>query len=234
MKVKTVGVLGGMGIDVTAELLTRIIDITGAKKEQDNIPVIINHNPRIPDRTQAIISGGEDPLPLLKSSLEVLVKAGADFLAIPCNTAHYYYDKMQRDTPVPIIHMIKETVGKSLITKKNLKVVGLLATTGTVNTGLYQNEFEKKDIKVIFPDDKDQGIAMNSVMEIKSRGDMDDIKKRLVRIALKLINRHADIIIIGCTDISLLIKEDSLEVPVIDALQVLAERVVQMALENKV
>lgn len=230
MNEKILGILGGMGIDVTAEFLARIIDITGAKKEQDNIPIIINHNPKIADRTQAIVYGGEDPLPLLKSSLEVLVKAGVDFIAIPCNTAHYYYDKMQRDTPVPIIHMIKEVVAKCLTIRKDVKAVGLLATTGTVNTELYQNKFVERDIKVILPDDNDQAVVMNSIMRIKSRVDIEDVKKRLIGIAHELIACHARIIVIGCTDISLIIKEDDLEVPIVDSLSVLADRTVQMAL----
>lgn len=109
-----------MGIDVTAELLTRIIDLTGVQKERDNIPVVINHNPKIPDRAQAIAYAGENPLLALKTSLDLLVKAGVDFVAMPCNTAHYYYDEIQKHTPVPIINMIEVVVEKSLSIKKIL------------------------------------------------------------------------------------------------------------------
>ena len=112
MNTKRVGILGGMGIDVTAELLTRIINATNAKREQDHIPIIINHNPKIPDRTQAILYGGENPVPFLKTSLDLLVKAGVDFIAIPCNTFHHWYDEMQKHISVPIIHMINRVVEK--------------------------------------------------------------------------------------------------------------------------
>ena len=94
------GILGGMGVDVTAELLRRIIDATGAAREQDNLPLVVDHNPTVPDRTEAIVRGGANPLPAMKASLARLVQAGADFIAIPCNTAHHYYTQLQAATPV--------------------------------------------------------------------------------------------------------------------------------------
>ncbi len=233
MNWKTAGILGGMGIDVTAELLTRIIDATGAEKEQDHIPVIINHNPKIPDRTQAIVYGGEDPLPLLKSSLEVLTKAEVAFIAIPCNTAHYYYDAMQEATSIPIIHMLKEVVNKCLSIKSDLKNVGVMATKGTVNTGLYQKLFLEKKVNVILPNKNDQEIVMNNIMRIKARENLTNVTRDFVRIANELISYKAEIIILGCTDISLAIKDGDLEVPIVDSLSVLAEKVVNLALRSK-
>ena len=230
MKEKIAGILGGMGIDVTAELLTRIIDATVAAKEQDHIPVIINHNPKIPDRTRAIVYGGEAPLPLLKSSLEMLTKAGVDFIAVPCNTVHYWYDEMQKHVSVPIIHMIGEVVEKSLSIKNGLKKAGLLATTGTVKIGLYQGMFAEKGIKVILPNDDDQTVVMKNIMRIKAREALSDIRQDFVRIAQGLIARNAEIIVIGCTDISLAMKDGDLEAPIVDSLSVLAEKTVHMAL----
>lgn len=218
-----------MGIDVTAELLTRIIDITGAKREQDNIPIIINHNPQIPDRTQAIVHGKGDPLPSLKSSVEVLTKAGVDFIAIPCNTAHYYYDRIQENCPVPIIHIIKEAAKACLTIKPSVESVGLLASTGTVNTGLYQSEFTARRVQLICPNQEDQTLVMNNIMRIKSREDLSSISKDFVRIARELISRNAEIILIGCTDISLALKDVDLDVPVVDALSALASKVVDLA-----
>ena len=229
MREKIIGILGGMGVGVTAELLHRIIDLIGAKTEQDNFHIIINHNPKIPDRTRAILYGGESPLPLLKSSLQALIKTGVDFIAIPCNTVHYYYDVIQRDVPIPIIHMIKEVVEKTLLVKRELKVAGLLATTGTVRVGLYQNEFVKKHVKVILPEENEQNIVMHSIMEIKSRVNSNKVKGQIIEIAGKLIDRQAEVIIIGCTDISLVVNDGDLNVPMVDSLQVLTEKTVSMA-----
>jgi len=226
---KIPGVLGGLGIDVTAEFLARVIDATGAEKEQENIPMIINHNPAVPDRTSAILYDTEDPLPSLKSSLEVLEKAGAGFIAIPCNTAHYYYDALQEHVSVPIIHMVREVALRILTLDKPAGCTGLMATTGTVRTGLYQKQFKSKGIDILLPDGDDQDRIMKNIMVIKSRRNTSAIRQEFIRDAKKLADRGARAIVVGCTDISLAIKDGDVHVPIIDSLSVLAEKTVQMA-----
>ena len=230
---KTIGILGGMGIDATAELLTKIIDATGAKREQDNLRVVIEHNPKIPDRTQAIVGGGESPLAAIKASLDVLERAGADFIAIPCNTAHHYFDEMQEHSPLQIIHIIEEAVASSLRAKGDLKSAGILATTGTVNSGLYQSRFAVRGVDVVLPDEKEQAVVMDTIMALKSREDRREAKKRLVSTARTLIQHGAELIVISCTDISAAMKDDDSDVPTVDALQALAEKAVEMARQGR-
>ena len=127
--------------------------------------------------------------------------------------------------------MIKEVVEKTLLVKRELKVAGLLATAGTVRVGLYQNEFVKKHVKVILPEEDEQNIVIHSIMEIKSRVNSNKVRDQIIEIAGKLIDRQAEVIIIGCTDICLVVKGSDLDIPVVDSLQVMTEKVVSIALK---
>lgn len=226
------GILGGMGIDVTAALLERIIDRTPAAREQEHLPLIINHNPRIPDRTAALLDGGEDPLPHLVRSLAMLERAGAAFIAIPCNTAHHYYDAMREAVSVPIIHMLRETALRCLETAPGLRCAGLLATSGTVRTGLYQRCFAEHDVEVLSPADALQAEVMGHIMDIKARKPVEPLRAGFASVAEHLVQRGAEVIILGCTDISLAVRAEDCQVPVVDSLSVLADTVVQWAQEG--
>ena len=136
---------------------------------------------------------------------------------------------MQQHCPVPIIHIIKEAVKVCLTIKPSVESVGLLASTGAVNTGLYQREFTARSVQLICPNQEDQTVVMNNIMRIKARDDLNSISKDFVRIAQELISRNAEIILIGCTDISLALRDDDLDVPVVDALSALASKVVHLA-----
>jgi aspartate racemase len=226
---KKAGVLSGMGPEVTSEFIRRIMAITEAEKDQDHIPLIINHNPTIPDRTEAILHKGKNPVPELKSSLELLVKAGADFIVIPCNTAHYYYEQMQKSVPVPIFHIIRETVKKSLFLKKGLKTAGLLATSATVKTGIYQKEFSAEKVKVKTLSEKLQQMVMNAIIDIKAGRNKSTAKDKMLQAGQELMNSGAEIIIVGCTEISLVVKQEDFKIPLVDSLQVLAEKTIEEA-----
>jgi len=136
-KPKIIGILGGMGPQATVDLYNEIIRQTPIKEEQDHLPIIIFSNPKVPDRTKALIAGGEDPLPHLIYSARVLEKAGADFIIIPCNTAHHYLPQMQKAVSIPILNMIAETADFIKQRYPQKKRVGLLATTGTIKVGIY-------------------------------------------------------------------------------------------------
>jgi aspartate racemase len=131
---KVIGVLGGMGPSATADFYQKIIRATPAKGDQDHLQVLIFSNPHIPDRTAAIRGDGPDPLPALVKSAEVLVRGGADFLTIPCVTAHFCYEALQRAVHVPILHLIGETVTAVLREYPGLHCLGLLATSGTLES----------------------------------------------------------------------------------------------------
>ena len=125
MKKKTIGILGGMGPLATADLFEKIIAHTRAARDQEHLRVLIDSNTRIPDRTAAILQGGEDPAPELRSSARGLERQGAELLIMPCNTAHYFYDAVQSSVSIPVLHMIRIMV--QALRRKGIQQAGLLA-----------------------------------------------------------------------------------------------------------
>ncbi|MCP4154353.1 MAG: amino acid racemase, partial [bacterium] len=144
---KTIGILGGMGPEATVGMFDNIVAMTDAKTDQEHIPIIIFNNPKIPKRTEAILANGPSALPMLTESAKFLEKAGADFIIMPCNTSHYYYEKIIKHIGIPILHLIKETVAYSVEKHVNLKRVGLLASSGTITTALYESLFKEKGVE---------------------------------------------------------------------------------------
>ena len=136
MNRKTIGILGGMGPLATCDLYTKIIMNTPASCDQEHIHVIIDSNTRIPDRTAALLEGGEDPRPEMIRSAVMLEEDGAEAILMPCNTAHGFYDDIQAAVGIPVLHMIRLT-GEEL-KKRGITCAGLMATTGTIRTGIYQ------------------------------------------------------------------------------------------------
>ena len=142
MKEKTVGILGGMGPEATVDFMHRIINLTPAKDDNDHIRMLIDNNPKVPSRIKSIIEGkGEDPTPHLIEMAQQLENQGADFLVIPCNTAHYYYDKIVSHISIPVLNMVDLTVENIIVDLPEIKKVGLLASTAVLIINLYKNFF---------------------------------------------------------------------------------------------
>ena len=149
---KTIGIIGGMGPEATADLFNKIINLTPAEKDSDHIHILIDNNPMIPSRINAILYGGESPIPELTRMAKSLEKSGADFLIMPCNTASYYIDDIRKSVNIPVISIIEET-SKYIINKyANIKTIGLLGTEMTVRLGLYQKELINNKINVVCQD----------------------------------------------------------------------------------
>ena len=227
---RTVGILGGMGPEATVELFRRIISLTPAKCDQDHLHVLIESDPKIPDRTRAILNDGESPLPLLTAAAKNLERTGADFIAIPCNTAHYWLHELREAVSIPIIDMIGETAASVADHIPSLHTIGLLATTGTLSTGLYQQIFAKNGFRLLVPSDEEEVVVMDAINRIKA-GD-HSVREAVIGVAQGLIARGAEGIIPGCTELSLVVSQDSLSVPVFDPLAILAERAVALARER--
>ena len=132
-KAKTIGILGGMGPAATADLFTKIVSLTKADRDNEHIRIYVDNNTEIPDRTQAILFGGENPLPYMLESAKKLEEMGADCIVMPCNTAHYYYDQLTASVSVPFLNLIEEAA-KALPEGSH---PGLLATSATAKTGIY-------------------------------------------------------------------------------------------------
>jgi len=215
------GILGGMGPEATIELFWRIVAATPAHVDQDHLHLLIDNDPKIPDRTAAILDDGEPPLPRLTAAARRLEAAGAGCLLIPCNTAHFWLPALRETVGIPIVDMISETAQRIAVLDPRPKTVGLLATTGTVRSGLYQNALGTREIAVVTPDEPSQERVMRAIERIKGKDHA--VKAELLAQAGRLIERGAEAIVPGCTELSLLIGSDDLSCPVIDPLSVLAQ-----------
>lgn len=224
-----IGILGGMGPEATIDLFYKIIKFTPAEKDQDHLRIIIDNNPKIPDRTAAILGKGKDPVPALQETARNLEKAGADFIIIPCNTAHYFLPLIQESVEIPILNMIEETAKETQKKNPSIKKVGLLASIGTYKTGIYHQHFKKFNIEVISPEEKDKEEVMKAIYAVKAGDLSNGIKWNILKIAQKLIAKGAEALITGCTEIPLILKEGDVSVPIIDPTQVLAKVAVQKA-----
>ncbi|HHI01312.1 MAG TPA: amino acid racemase [Thermococcus litoralis] len=224
---KVIGILGGMGPLATVDLFRRIVLKTPAKKDQDHPRIIIYNNPKIPDRTAYILGKGENPLPELIDSAKKLEEWGADFIIMPCNTAHYFAEEIQKAIKIPLINMIEETA--SYVASLGMKRVGILATMGTIVSGIYQKALEKRGIKGVVPSVEDQEKVMKGIYEGVKAGDIELGRKLLLEVAKKL-EKEAEGIIAGCTEVSIALKQENLNVPLVDPMDILAQKAVKMAL----
>lgn len=214
------GILGGMGPESTNEFFKNVIVHTPAVKDQDHVAAIIYNNPKIPDRSMAITGKGDSPLQMLIKSLKVLEKAGADFIVIPCNSAHFWINELREIAKVPVLSMI-EISAETVYTRTKLRNLGIMATTGTVNSGIYVREFKKRGISLKKPRPEDQDRLMDSIYEIKS-GKKRGPRKIVLEIAGSLCADGAEGILCGCTEIPLVLDEKKVPFPVIDPAKILA------------
>ncbi|HER24162.1 MAG TPA: amino acid racemase [Candidatus Atribacteria bacterium] len=229
MPEKIIGILGGMGPEATIDLFYKIIKFTPAEKDQDHLRIIIDNNPKIPDRTAAILRNGKDPLPALQETARNLEKAGADFIIIPCNTAHYFLSSIQESVNIPVLNMIKETAQETKKRIPQIKKIGLLASMGIYKSKIYQQHFNKYNIEIISPQEKDKEEIMKAIYAVKAGDLSNEIREDILKITHKLVDKGAEAIIAGCTEIPLILKEGDTSLPLIDPTQVLAEIAVQKA-----
>lgn len=222
-----IGILGGMGPEATLELFRLILKLTPAKTDQEHFRILIDNNPKVPDRTAGIRGDGEGVRSALLDSGRILQNAGAGFLAIPCNTAHYWLEDLRRSLSIPVIDMVGEAALTVNGHEPIIKTVGLLATTGTVEVGLYQKALNMNDIGVLLPDDEEQTRIMEAIYKVKA-ADYSG-KENVVKIGNRLINQGAGGIVLGCTEIPLLVGQKDFECTVFNPLEILAKKAVACA-----
>jgi aspartate racemase len=214
---RTVGVLGGMGPAATVEFFRRLVDATPARADADHLHVIIDSDPSVPDRTNAILRGGPSPAEALAAIARRLERAGADLLVMPCNTAHVYIEEIRASVSIPALDMIRETV--ATIDRSS---VGLLATDGTIQTGLFQEACEARGVRVVVPNSADQRSIMGAIASIKRGENPERAEEEIEPIVCRLEREGAEAVVAGCTEISL-VRGDGMSVPWIDALDCLVE-----------
>ena len=105
---KVIGILGGLGPEATVFIFQKILQHTPASKDQEHLRILIDNNPKIPERLPAILGSGPDPVPMMVSSGQALTRAGAEFIIIPCVSAHYFLPELRRKITLPILSMLDE------------------------------------------------------------------------------------------------------------------------------
>ena len=229
MKEKIIGILGGMGPEATIDLFQKIVKHSPAKQDQDHLRIIIDNNPKIPDRSQAILEKGESLLPEMITTAKNLERAGANLIIMPCNTAHFFYDDLQKKINIPIIHMIKETAIYIHRAFTNIQRISLFATRGTYETMLYQTFLNKRDIETLIPTQDEQNKIMNIIYGIKAGNRLDLLKKDILKLAENQIAKNAQGIIACCTEIPLIFKNGDINIPVINPTLILTQISIEKA-----
>lgn len=229
MREKIVGILGGMGPEATADLFSKIILETKATKEEEHLRIIIDNNPKMPSRQDAILKNGESPVPAMIQTSKNLKNAGADFIIIGANTAHYFYDDIKKEIDIPILHIIDEAIKDLLKNYPNIKKVGVMATNAAVSTGLYKKCCERFGIDVIENKDKLQQQIHDSIFKFKYEGLTKNILNLASNSIQELIDEGAEAVIMGCTEIPIILKDKEFKIPIIDPNEVIAKVAVAYA-----
>jgi aspartate racemase len=219
---KTIGILGGMGPEATAHFFRLIIRLTKAARDQEHLPVVVNNEPRVPDRTAAVLCGGPSPLPRLVKGAEVLARAGADFIVIPCVTAHYYLERLRRRSSVPVLSLVEAAAERVSRLRPAVKKIGLLATSGTVAAGVLHDALESRGIAVITPGKPGQERLMRAIYGrkgIKAGATEGEPRETVVGLARELVAAGAQAIVAGCTEVPLVLRQEDIGVPLVDPME---------------
>jgi aspartate racemase len=218
------GVLGGMGPAATADFLAKLAAHTPARRDQDHLATIVYSDPSTPDRSDAILADGENPLPAMFRGIAFLDEAGCDLIAIPCNTAHHWYDDLASATTVPVVHIVDAVAAQVEREAPEVTTLGLLATDGTVRSGIYEKVLAQSgrsviDLTELGPDNP----VMAGIRAVKA-GALDGARDILTNAIRELVARGAEGIVYGCTDVSAVldIPPSGVDIPAWDAADALA------------
>ena len=219
------GVLGGMGPQASNTFYQLVIDRTAAATDQEHVNALILSDSGMPDRTRAILSGDTEPVRRrLLADAQLLQREGCTVIAVPCNTAHYFLDWVQGQIDVPILHMIRETAG--VLAAKGCTRPGILATDGTIQTGLYQTEFAARGIEAVIPTAPAQRQLMTLIYDYVKAGRRggDELFQAVYQ---DLLAQGCDCGVLACTELSVFATWYPLPAFFCDAMAILAERAVQ-------
>lgn len=239
---KRIGVIGGMGPAATIRLYEEITRRTPILHEQDHLRLVIDSDPTVPDRTAALLaaasSGGKPSLPAadvdgsperhLIAAARRLQAAGVELIAIACNTAHAWHERIAGAVDVPVLHLIDVTTEAAIRCVGPGGRVGLLASLGTQSTGLYQQASARIGLSLVLPKPQIQQQVMDAIMQVKT-GRTEPARATIRRAAGQLVACGAAAVIVGCTDISVVLAEGDLDVPVVDSTVALAEKIINLA-----
>ncbi len=224
---KVLGVLGGLGPASSVYFYDMLTSHTYAERDQDHLNIILSSRADTPDRTDFILGRAQsNPLDTMRAQAQLLANAGADIIAMPCNTAHYFYEGLSTSVGVPIINIIKQTA--IFCRRAGYSRVGLLATEGTVVSGAYDSVFKLASVECAVPTREGQDIISDIIYNQIKKGKEPNIDA-FSAVADKLYESGCDAIVLGCTELSLLKRSERLKNKgFVDSLEVLAYSAIKM------
>ncbi len=228
MDKKTLGLMAGMGPLTTVDFMTRIIGGTPGSQDQDHLHIIIDHNPTIANRQDALAGNGPDVGDDLTTMAQRLEAAGADFLAMSCNTAHAYQDVITDAINIPFISMIDATLDHLSAHFASCKV-GVLATRGCLEANVYQSRFELAGLDWIAPEGAALDKLMNAIFEIKAGRTDGEVTQATISVINDLVFAGADVVLVACTELPLVLRAYEPPVPLVDATDLLVHRCIELA-----
>lgn len=224
---KSIGILGGMGPMATADLFQKITAFTDAAGDSGHIRVYIDSNASIPDRTAAILDGGEDPVPAMADSLRKLELCGADCVIMPCNTAHYFLPQLMERTELPFVNMIGAAAA-ACRTRFPGKTVGILATRGTLSAELYQKALAAQGVPFLEPDETQREALMEVIYQgVKAGAPPEAYREAVLSVTEGMAARGAEGFLLACTELPLAVRALGLELPCVDPTEELAKAAVR-------
>jgi len=215
---KKLGILGGMGPAASAEFVNRLIQQTPATCDQEHIPFVLWNEPRIPDRSTSMQSGDNLPLPWLQGGVRGLMNAGCSYIVIPCNSAHFWYSQLS-EISVPILHIVDSVAEELKSLNISGKKIGILGTQGTIESGLYQYHLNKQGWECIIPTKQEMAGLVTPAIALIKANKIAKSQPMLIKTIHSLIDRGAEAIVLGCTELPLSIKTKSEEgIPIVNSI----------------
>ncbi|MEJ8664119.1 MULTISPECIES: amino acid racemase [Pseudomonas] len=234
------GIVGGVGPAATVDFMGKVVANTPAGRDQDHIKMVVEQNPQIPDRTANLLRAEADPTMAMYATCKRLESAGANAIAIPCNTAHAFVERIQGHLRIPIVNMLTETVEWIKCYYGLKKPVGLLATSGTVKSQVYHHAANRAGLQIIVPAPDYQNLVMESIYGargVKAGFTEGLCREQLLTAAEHLAEAGAQVLILGCTELPLLLPHSERfdlggrEVALVDPTTILAQSCVKLTQE---
>ncbi len=227
---RRIGILGGMGPAAAIDLQAKILALTPATRDEEHLPVVTWNVPQIPDRVAAIEGRGPSPLPAMAAGVRGLEAAGVEAIAIACNTAHHWAGELQAGMRVPLLDIV-EAVAQAIESRASRpRRIGLLGTRGTLASGFYGRRLESLGYAWIAPDEACRKAFVETAIASVKAADLATARERFGRATRHLLERGADLLLLGCTELPLALPGSGLEDCCLDANHALAESVVRFAL----
>lgn len=225
-----IGVLGGMGPLAAASFTSRIVQLTSAPVDQDHLPVVLYNDPSIPDRSQGALGTGPSPLPAMLDGIRFLVDSGARFIAIPCNTAHLWYEQLVAASPVPVLNIVDAVVGTLKRDFGTRLRIGLLGTKATIQLNLYQRALAAAGIRFVVPSAHEiDAFSARAIAAVKAN-DAEAARIFATSAVSELVENGAEVVALVCTELPLALPHEQrliLKIPMRDSIEALASEAIR-------